>query len=103
MIRWAELRLEGQAGVSERAANASTSWWGKEVHEDLFWCFPCGDHGLLEQVIAPTGRCLDFPPESYSFQFNEEGKCVKMTGGFVMDAQQGKSEGLGGELSNQTL
>lgn len=52
---------------------------------------------VSSQIIYPTGRCLDLPPESYSCTFNEQGRCTKLTGGFVIDAQQGSSGGLGGK------
>lgn len=51
---------------------------------------------MCGQLIKPTGRKLDSPPETYSCTFNEQGKCIKLTGGFVMDAMQGTSGGLGG-------
>ncbi|KAM3567147.1 hypothetical protein VYU27_010702, partial [Nannochloropsis oceanica] len=49
-------------------------------------------------TIKPTLRVLDFPPEAYSCTFTPEGKCIKLTGGFVMDATRGNSSGLGGPL-----
>lgn len=43
-----------------------------------------------------TGRVWASPPECGSAQFDSEGKCVGLTGGYVMDRRQGNTGGLGG-------
>ena len=43
-----------------------------------------------------TGRRWISPPECGSAQFDADGKCVALTGGYIMDRTQGNTEGLGG-------
>jgi hypothetical protein len=44
-----------------------------------------------------TGTEVVCPPQTLSLTFNEAGKVVKYTGGYVMDKTVGNSGGLGGE------
>lgn len=58
---------------------------------------PTGTHtGTIAGSIKPTGIDFECPPQSNSVVFNEEGKVVKYTIGYVMDRQVGNSGGLGG-------
>lgn len=43
-----------------------------------------------------TGKTVICPPQSLSLSFNEQGKVIKYTGGYVMDKTMGNSGGLGG-------
>lgn len=47
-------------------------------------------------VYPPTGKVWESPPECGSMQFNKEGKCVSLTGGYIMDRRMGNTNGLGG-------
>ena len=44
----------------------------------------------------PTGKLIECPPQAVSLTFNEQGKVIKYTGGYVMDKEVGNSGGLGG-------
>ena len=44
----------------------------------------------------PTGKLVTCPPQAISLSFNEAGKVIKYTGGYVMDKEVGNSGGLGG-------
>jgi len=44
----------------------------------------------------PTDILVTCPPQTISLTFNEEGKCTRYTGGYVMDKTVGNSGGLGG-------
>lgn len=61
---------------------------------------PSGTHtGTLklgDKVYPPTGKRWVSPPECGSMQFDEEGKCVSVTGGYIMDRRLGNTNGLGG-------
>jgi len=43
-----------------------------------------------------NGKLVTCPPQAVSLTFNEEGKVIKYTGGYVMDKEVGNSGGLGG-------
>lgn len=45
---------------------------------------------------SPTGKTWISPPECGSMQFDEHGKCVSLTGGYVMDRRMGNTNGIGG-------
>ena len=49
-----------------------------------------------ETTHAPTGRRWLGAPERTSFTFDRRGRCVAITGGYVMDRRMGNTEGLGG-------
>uniref|UniRef100_A0A6V2NDS0 SnoaL-like domain-containing protein n=1 Tax=Emiliania huxleyi TaxID=2903 RepID=A0A6V2NDS0_EMIHU len=51
---------------------------------------------LLGSSYPPTGKRWEAPPECGSAQFDTEGRCVALTGGYVMDRRMGNTEGLGG-------
>ena len=61
---------------------------------------PTGTHTrplrLGKESHAPTGRRWESPPECGSAQFDADGKCVAVTGGYVMDRRMGNTDGLGG-------
>ena len=61
---------------------------------------PSGTHtGTLklgDKAYPPTGKRWVNPPECGSMQFDEEGKCVALTGGYIMDRRMGNTNGLGG-------
>jgi len=44
----------------------------------------------------PTGKEVICPPQAISLSFNEKGKVIKYTGGYVMDKEVGNSGGMGG-------
>jgi len=44
----------------------------------------------------PTGLLVTCPPQAISLSFDEKGKVVKYTGGYVMDKEVGNSGGMGG-------
>jgi hypothetical protein len=44
----------------------------------------------------PTGKLVICPPQAASLTFNEEGKVIMYTGGYVMDRTIGNSGGVGG-------
>lgn len=44
----------------------------------------------------PTGITVTCPPQAISLSFDEKGKVVKYTGGYVMDKEVGNSGGMGG-------
>lgn len=41
-------------------------------------------------------RKVNLPPQCFSFSFDAEGKCYKMTGGYCVDRAVGDTDGLGG-------
>lgn len=43
-----------------------------------------------------TGKLVTCPPQAISLSFDENLKCTKYTGGYVMDKQVGNSGGMGG-------
>lgn len=45
---------------------------------------------------TPTGIAVECPPQSISLTFNDAGKVIKYTGGYVMDKEIGNSGGMGG-------
>mmetsp|Transcript_37869 Transcript_37869/g.122453 ORF Transcript_37869/g.122453 Transcript_37869/m.122453 type:complete len:406 (-) Transcript_37869:237-1454(-) len=51
---------------------------------------------LLGSNYPPTGKRWEAPPECGSAQFDTEGRCVALTGGYVMDRRMGNTGGLGG-------
>ena len=61
---------------------------------------PTGTHteplSLFGTEHAPTGRKWVSPPERGSMTFDAEGKCIAMTGGYIMDRRMGNTDGLGG-------
>lgn len=44
----------------------------------------------------PTNKVADAPPQNYSFTFNEDGKVIEVTVGYVQDRRIGNQGGLGG-------
>ena len=42
-----------------------------------------------------AGKRWESPPECGSAQFDADGKCVALTGGYIMDRRMGNTEGLG--------
>ena len=61
---------------------------------------PSGTHtaplALGGDEFAPTGRRWMSPPECGSAQFDGDGRCVALTGGYVMDRRMGNTDGFGG-------
>ena len=57
-----------------------------------FIAFNTGD-GIFGKA---TNKKVICPPQSISLTFNEDGKVIKYTGGYVMDKTIGNSGGLGG-------
>lgn len=57
-----------------------------------------GTHsGYLANVVKPTGKKIESPPEAISLTFDmDSGKVKKMTVGHVMDVSEGNTGGLGG-------
>ena len=49
-----------------------------------------------EVVVPAKGKKWHAPPECCSAQFDEEGRCVALTGGYVMDRRLGNTGGFGG-------
>jgi len=47
-------------------------------------------------LYPPTGKRWISPPECGSAQFDGDGKCVALTGGYIMDRRMGNTQGLGG-------
>jgi len=43
-----------------------------------------------------TGKIVTCPPQAISLAFNDAGKVIKYTGGYVMDKEVGNSGGMGG-------
>lgn len=46
-------------------------------------------------TLKATGATVQGAPEVNSYLFNEEGKCVAFTGGYVVDRRVGNTKGLG--------
>ena len=71
-----------------------------DVNRVWYTSQPTGTHtGTLrlgEAEHAATGKRWEAPPERGSLTFDGEGKCIAMTGGYVMDRRMGNTEGLGG-------
>jgi hypothetical protein len=56
-----------------------------------------GTHlGLFANVIKPTGKRFETPPQACSLKFNKEGEVIKYTIGHVMERSIGNTGGLGG-------
>jgi len=66
---------------------------------------PKGTHSrelrIGNEIIAPTGRRWESPPICGSAMFNNEGKCIYLTGDYVMDRRMGNTKGLAGTLGIQ--
>lgn len=73
-----------------------------EPNRVWFTSRPVGHHlgplkaGLPFTLARPTGQLIELPPQTSSLQFNDEGKVVGFTFGYVMDRRIGNSGGLGG-------
>lgn len=71
-----------------------------DVNRVWYTTAPTGTHTqtlrLGEKEHAPTGRTWISPPERGSMTFDKDGKCIAITGGYVMDRRMGNTEGLGG-------
>ena len=71
-----------------------------EVNRVWFTSQPTGTHtarlSLFGQTYEPTGRQWCSPPERGSMTFDGSGKCIAMTGGYIMDRRMGNTQGLGG-------
>merc|ERR1712046_112988 len=62
-----------------------------------FTSFATGTHtGKLAGRIEATGKEIRSPPQQCSLIFNEEGKILQYTIGYVMDRRVGNTGGLGG-------
>ena len=46
-------------------------------------------------TLRASGKTVQGAPEVNSYLFNEEGKCVAFTGGYVVDRRVGNTKGLG--------
>lgn len=61
---------------------------------------PVGTHtgklSLFGASYPASGRRWIAAPERSSFTFDREGRCVAVTGGYVMDRRMGNTDGLGG-------
>lgn len=71
-----------------------------DVNRVWYTSQPTGTHtGTLRlgaSEHAATGRRWEAAPERGSLTFDGEGKCIAMTGGYVMDRRAGNTAGLGG-------
>ena len=71
-----------------------------DVNRVWFTTSPKGTHteklSLFGSEYAPTGRKWISPPERGSMTFDSEGKCISLTGGYIMDRRMGNTDGLGG-------
>lgn len=71
-----------------------------DVNRVWYTSSPTGTHSerlcLGEREFAATGNRWISPPERGSMTFDGAGRCIAMTGGYVMDRRMGNTEGLGG-------
>lgn len=71
-----------------------------DVNRVWYTSAPTGTHTqplpLFGTTHAPTGRKWISPPERGSLTFDGRGRCIAMTGGYVMDRRMGNTDGLGG-------
>ena len=71
-----------------------------DVNRVWYTVAPTGTHTaplrLFGETHAPTGRTWASPPERGSMTFDGEGRCIALTGGYVMDRRMGNTDGLGG-------
>jgi len=56
------------------------------------------DFRFFVALTHKLGKKWISPPECGSAQFDSEGKCIALTGGYVMDRRMGNTEGLGLKL-----
>jgi len=61
---------------------------------------PTGTHkqtlNIGDKSYPPTNQKWISPPECGSMQFNDDGECISLTGGYIMDRRIGNTNGLGG-------
>lgn len=56
-----------------------------------------GELVLGGRVLGPaTGNPYQGPPEAVSLSFNEQGLCYRATAGYILDKEEGNTNGLGG-------
>ena len=55
-----------------------------------------GTFCLGSSKFPATGKRLSLPPQCFSMSFSPDGKCYKLTGGYVVDRSVGDTKGLGG-------
>ena len=71
-----------------------------DVNRVWYTSSPTGTHtrtlSLFGNEYEPTGRMWISPPERGSMTFDADGKCISLTGGYIMDRRMGNTEGLGG-------
>ena len=96
---WSSLRIaDGLPDLSWNFRDAAVCPY--DVNRVWYTTAPTGTHTatlrLGEQEHAPTGRRWESPPERGSLTFDGEGRCIAMTGGYVMDRRMGNTDGLGG-------
>lgn len=51
--------------------------------------------GSFAGTFEPTGEVMQQPPQTNSMLFDEQGQCVEVTAGYVMDRREGNTGGLG--------
>ena len=96
---WRSLQIaEGLPDLQWNYRDASVC--AHDVNRVWYTSRPTGTHTatlrLGDAEHAPTGRKWEGPPERGSMTFDGEGRCIALTGGYVMDRRMGNTEGLGG-------
>ena len=71
-----------------------------DVNRVWYTSSPTGTHTATLRLggkeHAATGRRWCSPPERGSMTFDGDGRCISLTGGYVMDRRLGNTDGLGG-------
>lgn len=96
---WRGLRIaEGLPDLEMNVRDAAVDPF--DVNRVWYTSAPTGTHTaalrLGNVVHQPTGRQWRSPPERGSMTFDAEGKCISLTGGYVLDRRMGNTDGLGG-------
>jgi len=71
-----------------------------DVNRVWYTSSPVGTHSkdlvIGGEVFPVTGKRWVSPPQCGSAQFDSKGRCISLTGGYVMDRRLGNTSGLGG-------
>lgn len=96
---WRSLRIaEGLPDLQWNYRDASICPY--DVNRVWYTSSPTGTHTatlhLGDKEYSATGKRWVSPPERGSMTFDGNGKCISLTGGYIMDRRMGNTDGLGG-------
>jgi hypothetical protein len=96
---WCSLRIsEGLPDLQWNYRDVSVDPY--DVNRVWYTSSPTGTHTatlrLGDKEYAATGKRWVSPPERGSMTFDGNGKCISLTGGYIMDRRMGNTGGFGG-------